>query len=54
MLYKMLKNQQPDNAILNDWKNDIFETLNENLLKEGFTDEQIRKVARAVWASLDI
>jgi len=54
MLRKMLQNRHPDYVIMNDWKNQIFETLSESLRKEGFTDEQIRKVARAVWVAFDM
>jgi hypothetical protein len=54
LLHKLLKGRFPDQVIMDDWKNQIFETLSENLRKEGFTDEQIRKVARAVWAAFDI
>jgi hypothetical protein len=54
MLHKMLKNRYPDYVIMNEWKNQIFETLSENLRKEGFNEEQIRKIARAVWAAFDI
>jgi hypothetical protein len=54
LLYSMLKNRFPDYVVLNEWKNEIFESLKENLHKEGFTDEQIRKIARAVWDSFKI
>lgn len=54
MLRKMLQNRHPDYVIMNDWKNQIFESMSENLRKEGFTDEQIRKVARAVWVAFDL
>lgn len=50
----MLKNRFPDYVVLNEWKNEIFESLKENLHKEGFTDEQIRKIARAVWDAFKI
>ena len=49
LLYSMLKNRFPDYVVMNEWKNEIFESLTENLHREGFSDEQIRKVARAVW-----
>jgi hypothetical protein len=54
MLRKMLNNLYPDYVVMNDWKNQIFETLSKNLHKEGFDEEQIRKIARAVWVSFDI
>jgi len=50
----MLKANHPDHAIMNDWKNQIFEKLATNLHKEGFTDDQVRRVARAVWAAFDL
>lgn len=53
-LLKMLKANHPDHAIMNDWKNQIFEKLATNLHKEGFTDDQVRRVARAVWAAFDL
>ena len=54
MLHKMLKSRHPDYVIMNEWKNQIFEKLSGNLDKEGFDEEQIRKVARAVWAAFDL
>lgn len=53
-LYKMLKARHPDDAIMKDWKNDIVEKLTEGLSKEGFSDEQIRKVVNSVWAAFGI
>jgi hypothetical protein len=50
----MLITRYPDYVIMNEWKNEIFETLSENLHKEGFDDDQVRKIARAVWISFDI
>jgi hypothetical protein len=54
LLYSMLKNRFPDYLVMNEWKNEIFESLTENLHKEGFNDEEIRKIARAVWGALKI
>jgi hypothetical protein len=54
MLRAMLENRFPDYVIMNEWKNQILEKLSENLRKEGFDDEQIRKVARAVWIVFDL
>lgn len=54
MLKAMLHNSFPEQAVVNEWKSQILETLSENLHKEGFTDDQIRKVARAVWAALNL
>jgi hypothetical protein len=54
LLFKMLQNRNPDQVIMNEWKDQMLETLSEHLHKEGFDDEQIRKVARAVWAAFDI
>ena len=54
MLRTMLENRFPDYVIMNEWKNQILEKLRENLRKEGFDDEQIRKVARAVWIVFDL
>jgi hypothetical protein len=53
MLHKMLKSP-PDYVITNEWKSQILEKLSGNLDKEGFDEEQIRKVARAVWAAFDL
>lgn len=39
---------------MKDWKNDIVEKLTEGLSKEGFSDEQIRKVVNSVWAAFGI
>jgi hypothetical protein len=54
MLLKMLQNRHPIYVIMKDWKNQIFESMSENLRKEGFTDDQIRKVAQAVWVAFDM
>lgn len=54
MLRKMLENRFPEYIVMNEWKNQIFEKLSENLRIEGFDDEQIRKVARAVWIAFDL
>ncbi|HEV8405407.1 MAG TPA: hypothetical protein VGQ13_05815 [Nitrososphaera sp.] len=54
LLYSMLKNRFPDYVVMNEWKNEILESLRENLHKEGFTDEEIRKIARAVWDAFKI
>jgi hypothetical protein len=54
LLLKMLKANHPEHIIMNDWKSTILEKLTDNLHKEGFTDEQVRRVARSVWAAFDL
>ena len=54
MLRTMLENRFPDHVIMNEWKNQISQKIKENLQKEGFDDEQIRKVAPVVWIAFDL
>ena len=54
MLRTMLENRFPNYVIMNEWKNQISQKIKENLQKQGFDDEQIRKVARVVWIAFDL
>lgn len=54
MLHKMLLDRNPEEAIMNDWKNLITEKLCNLLQKDGFAEDRISVATAAVLKAFDI
>ena len=54
MLHRMLLDRNPEEAIMNDWKNLITEKLCGLLQKEGFSEDRISVATAAVLRAFDL
>jgi hypothetical protein len=54
MLHKMLLDRNPEEAIMNDWKNLITDKLYSLLRKDGFAEDRISVATAVVLKAFDI